>query len=137
MGDTATLGNPFWPGNFPDPFVLKVRGRYYAYATEGDERPDRVREQPREDLAPAVALGQPPHGDPHDRPEEDGHRDRLGELHVGEAELVLEVGAERPEERPSVERRRERGERQRELLAVAGAAVVHRGRLPVVAYRRR
>ncbi len=26
--------NPFWPSSFADPFVLKVRGRYYAYATE-------------------------------------------------------------------------------------------------------
>ena len=31
--------NPFWPGNFPDPFVLKVRGRYYAYGTEGEMHP--------------------------------------------------------------------------------------------------
>lgn len=29
-----TYSNPFWAGAFPDPFVLKVRGRYYAYATE-------------------------------------------------------------------------------------------------------
>ena len=31
----------FWPKNFPDPFVLKVRGRYYAYATDGEEKPTR------------------------------------------------------------------------------------------------
>src|SRR5947209_2830603 len=30
----ATFCNPFWPENFPDPFVLKVRGRYYAYGSE-------------------------------------------------------------------------------------------------------
>ena len=29
-----TYHNPFWTHNFPDPFILKVRGRYYAYATE-------------------------------------------------------------------------------------------------------
>ena len=28
----ATYCNPFWTESFPDPFVLKVRGRYYAYA---------------------------------------------------------------------------------------------------------
>lgn len=33
------LHNPFWSGNFPDPFVLKVRGRYYAYGTEGEMHP--------------------------------------------------------------------------------------------------
>ncbi|HEU5375229.1 MAG TPA: glycoside hydrolase family 43 protein, partial [Ktedonobacteraceae bacterium] len=31
--------NPFWARNFPDPFVLKVRGRYYAYATEETPNP--------------------------------------------------------------------------------------------------
>lgn len=38
-GQPATFRNPFWPRNFPDPFVLKVRGRYYAYATEHDNYP--------------------------------------------------------------------------------------------------
>jgi GH43 family beta-xylosidase len=33
--------NPFWPKNFPDPFVLKVRGHYYAYATEGETYPSQ------------------------------------------------------------------------------------------------
>ena len=28
-----TFRNPVWRGNFPDPFVLRVRGTYYAYAT--------------------------------------------------------------------------------------------------------
>ncbi|MDB5073832.1 MAG: glycoside hydrolase, partial [Chloroflexi bacterium] len=36
----ATFCNPFWRGSFPDPFVLKVRGRYYAYGTEQQERPE-------------------------------------------------------------------------------------------------
>ncbi len=31
--------NPFWPRSFPDPFILKVRGRYYAYATEHETYP--------------------------------------------------------------------------------------------------
>ncbi len=31
--------NPVWPGGFADPFVLKVRGRYYAYATAAVDRP--------------------------------------------------------------------------------------------------
>ena len=35
----ATYCNPFWPESFPDPFVLKVRGRYYAYATEHETYP--------------------------------------------------------------------------------------------------
>src|SRR5256885_15258350 len=34
-----TFSNPFWSGNFPDPFLLKVRGRYYAYGTEGEMHP--------------------------------------------------------------------------------------------------
>jgi GH43 family beta-xylosidase len=34
-----TYSNPFWPHNFPDPFLLKVRGRYFAYATEAEENP--------------------------------------------------------------------------------------------------
>ncbi len=34
-----TFRNPFWSKNFPDPFVLKVRGRYYAYGTEGVRTP--------------------------------------------------------------------------------------------------
>src|SRR5947209_1693823 len=37
--DLATFCNPFWAENFPDPFVLKVRGRYYAYATEYEKLP--------------------------------------------------------------------------------------------------
>ena len=41
-GQPPALGNPFWPGCFPDPFVLKVRGRYYAYATERRERPSEA-----------------------------------------------------------------------------------------------
>lgn len=36
---STTLNNPFWPHNFPDPFVLKDRGRYYAYATEEEGSP--------------------------------------------------------------------------------------------------
>ena len=39
MTTRPTYCNPFWPGCFPDPFVLKVRGRYYAYATEGEDCP--------------------------------------------------------------------------------------------------
>ncbi len=35
--------NPFWARNFPDPFVLKVRGRYYAYATEETPTPEAGR----------------------------------------------------------------------------------------------
>ena len=34
-----TYSNPFWPRSFPDPFILKVRGRYYAYATEHETYP--------------------------------------------------------------------------------------------------
>lgn len=32
--------NPFWPHSFADPFVLKTRGRYYAYGTEDAEHPE-------------------------------------------------------------------------------------------------
>ncbi|GCE06618.1 glycoside hydrolase family 43 protein [Dictyobacter aurantiacus] len=35
----AALCNPFWSKGFADPFVLKVRGRYYAYATESEAHP--------------------------------------------------------------------------------------------------
>src|SRR5438067_10961110 len=35
----ATYCNPFWTESFPDPFMLKVRGRYYAYATEHETCP--------------------------------------------------------------------------------------------------
>jgi GH43 family beta-xylosidase len=35
----VTYCNPFWPESFPDPFVLKVRGRYYAYASEDETYP--------------------------------------------------------------------------------------------------
>ncbi|GCE28197.1 hypothetical protein KDA_36810 [Dictyobacter alpinus] len=35
----ATWSNPFWHQGFADPFVLKVRGRYYAYATENIAHP--------------------------------------------------------------------------------------------------
>jgi GH43 family beta-xylosidase len=35
----GTYSNPFWPSSFPDPFILKVRGRYYAYATEHETYP--------------------------------------------------------------------------------------------------
>lgn len=35
----VTYQNPFWQGEFPDPFILKVRGRYYAYATEHEVQP--------------------------------------------------------------------------------------------------
>jgi len=31
--------NPIWPGGFADPFILKTRGRYYAYATADVDRP--------------------------------------------------------------------------------------------------
>ncbi len=41
MNRAATFSNPFWSKNFPDPFVLKVRGRYYAYGTETEEIPTR------------------------------------------------------------------------------------------------
>jgi GH43 family beta-xylosidase len=37
----AAYSNPFWQGNFPDPFLLKVRGRYYAYATEFETFPQK------------------------------------------------------------------------------------------------
>ena len=37
MHRQSTFNNPFWSKNFPDPFILKVRGRYYAYATEAEE----------------------------------------------------------------------------------------------------
>lgn len=36
---TSTYCNPVWPGTFADPFVLKTRGRYYAYATADVDRP--------------------------------------------------------------------------------------------------
>ncbi|GAC1430146.1 MAG: hypothetical protein NVSMB54_23080 [Ktedonobacteraceae bacterium] len=39
MNRQATYSNPFWSRNFPDPFVFKVRGRYYAYATDSEEKP--------------------------------------------------------------------------------------------------
>jgi beta-xylosidase len=32
---TETLYQPVWPGEFADPFVLKVQGDYYAYGTSG------------------------------------------------------------------------------------------------------
>src|SRR5438270_83831 len=35
----AAFCNPFWSRNLPDPFLLKVRGRYYAYGTEGEMQP--------------------------------------------------------------------------------------------------
>ncbi|GHO88113.1 family 43 glycosylhydrolase [Dictyobacter formicarum] len=35
----AAFCNPFWHKGFADPFVLKVRGRYYAYATETEAHP--------------------------------------------------------------------------------------------------
>jgi len=34
-----TYRNPFWSVGFADPFLLKARGRYYAYATESVDRP--------------------------------------------------------------------------------------------------
>jgi beta-xylosidase len=34
-GSNATFTNPVWNRDFPDPFVLKVGGAYYAYATNG------------------------------------------------------------------------------------------------------
>lgn len=37
--EMSTYHNPFWVHSFPDPFVLKVRGRYYAYATEDVRNP--------------------------------------------------------------------------------------------------
>src|SRR5947209_18914075 len=37
--EPATFCNPFWPENFPDPYVLKVRGRYYAYGTGREKYP--------------------------------------------------------------------------------------------------
>jgi len=33
----ATYCNPIWPSNLPDPFALKVHGRYYAYGTDQRE----------------------------------------------------------------------------------------------------
>ncbi|GAC1398057.1 MAG: hypothetical protein NVS4B12_06640 [Ktedonobacteraceae bacterium] len=39
MNRQPTFGDPFWSKNFPDPCVLKVRGRYYAYATEAEDKP--------------------------------------------------------------------------------------------------
>jgi len=35
----TTYRNPVWPGSMGDPFAIKVRGRYYAYATEPVSRP--------------------------------------------------------------------------------------------------
>ena len=35
-----TIRNPFWHGDFADPFLLKVRGMYYAFATEPADRPE-------------------------------------------------------------------------------------------------
>jgi beta-xylosidase len=34
--------NPVHPGHFADPFVLRTRGRYYAYGTNNVERGDRA-----------------------------------------------------------------------------------------------
>ena len=34
----ATYTNPVWGEDFPDPFVLKFQGRFYAYATETGKR---------------------------------------------------------------------------------------------------
>src|SRR5437868_4155093 len=31
----STFVNPVYPHSFPDPFVLKVRGEYFAYSTGG------------------------------------------------------------------------------------------------------
>lgn len=39
MGEDESYRNPFWSGGFADPFLLKVRGRYYAYATENERDP--------------------------------------------------------------------------------------------------
>jgi GH43 family beta-xylosidase len=39
MSDKPTRRNPFWSESFADPFLLKARGRYYAYATEPEEYP--------------------------------------------------------------------------------------------------
>ncbi len=33
MSAGQTYQNPVWPGSFPDPFVLKFRGEYWAYCT--------------------------------------------------------------------------------------------------------
>ena len=41
MNAYKTFRNPFWPKAFPDPFVLKVHGRYYAYATEPEAHPSK------------------------------------------------------------------------------------------------
>src|SRR3954451_22818354 len=34
-GGSQTFANPVYNGDFPDPFVLKAGGTYYAYATNG------------------------------------------------------------------------------------------------------
>lgn len=36
---TTSFRNPFWSEGFADPFVLKSRDRYYAYATENNGHP--------------------------------------------------------------------------------------------------
>ncbi len=41
MDTQLMLHNPFWPKAFPDPFVLKFHGRYYAYATETEAHPSK------------------------------------------------------------------------------------------------
>lgn len=39
MNRQTTFSNPIWLRNFPDPFILKVRGRYHAYATDAEAKP--------------------------------------------------------------------------------------------------
>ncbi len=39
LQQSGIYSNPVWSENMGDPFVLKVRGRYYAYATEPENYP--------------------------------------------------------------------------------------------------
>jgi len=39
---TRTYANPVWPGYFADPFVLRARGRFWAFGTGGGEAEQRL-----------------------------------------------------------------------------------------------
>ena len=75
-----------------------------------------------EDPPAAVAVGEDAERDPHQRAEHDRDRDGERELGVGQAELVLQVGAERAEQRPGVEADAERERRERRARGVAARA---------------
>ncbi len=60
-GKQATFTNPVYRADFPDPFVMKVGDRYYAYATNGSGKQvqtltsqDLVHWQPGPDALPKV-----------------------------------------------------------------------------------